>query len=144
MNVSFPPIAGIEDIEAIERVPLHDRLDVKSTKEIFERSAQKHGSRVALKYLFFGRSDEEPITFTYEEMFCKIRQTANLFHHLGVDENNPVSFLLPNLPQTHFSLWGAEIAGVVNPINVLLEADHIVSILNAAKTRVLVTLTPFP
>ena len=144
MNVSFPPIAGIEDIEAIERVPLHDRLDVKSTKEIFERSAQKYGSRVALKYLFFGRSDEEPITFTYDEMFCKIRQTANLFHHLGVDENNPVSFLLPNLPQTHFSLWGAEIAGVVNPINVLLEADHIVSILNAAKTRVLVTLTPFP
>ena len=39
---------------------------------------------------------------------------------------------------------GAEIAGVVNPINVLLEPDHIVSILNAAKTKVLITLTPFP
>ena len=144
MNVSFPPIASIEDISSIEKTPLPDRLDIQSTREIFERSAQKYGSRIALKYLFFGRSTEEPVTFTYDEMLCKVRQAANLFHHLGVNESNPVSFLLPNLPQTHFCLWGAEMAGVVNPINVLLEADHIVSILNAAKTKVLVTLTPFP
>ena len=144
MKVSFPPIANIEDIEHIEKVSLEDRLDLDNTREIFERSYEQYGSRTALKYLFFGRSEEEPVTFTYRELFHKIRQTANLFHELGVNENNPVSFLLPNLPQTHFSLWGAEIAGVVNPVNVLLEPDHIVSILNAAQTKVLITLTPFP
>ena len=142
--VSFPPITSIEDIEDIEKTPLKDRLDIKNTREVFERSCEQYGSKIALKYLFFGRSDEQPVTFSYQELFNKVRQAANLFNHLGVNEDNPVSFLLPNLPQTHFSLWGAEIAGVVNPINVLLEPDHIVSILNAAKTKVLITLTPFP
>ena len=104
--VSFPPIASIEDIENIEKTPLEDRLDIKNTREVFERSCEQYGSKIALKYLFFGRSDEQPVTFSYQELFNKIRQAANLFNHLGVNEDNPVSFLLPNLPQTHFSLWG--------------------------------------
>ena len=144
MSKSFPPIATIDDIHKIEEIPIEDRLKFESTRQIFEEAAEKYADRTALKYLFFGRANEEPVRYSYSELVFKIRQSANLFHKLGVDESNPVSFLLPNLPQTHFTLWGAEMAGVVNPINVLLESDHIVAILNAAKTKVLVTLTPFP
>src|SRR4029077_7910087 len=49
-------------------------------------------------------------------------------------------YLLPNLPETHFALWGAEAAGIVNPVNPFLEVDHMVGILNAAGTVVIVAL----
>jgi fatty-acyl-CoA synthase len=52
--------------------------------------------------------------------------------------------VLPNLPETHFTIWGGEAAGVVLAVNPLLEPDLIVEILRAAKVRVLVTLAPFP
>jgi fatty-acyl-CoA synthase len=34
----------------------------------------------------------------------KVRQTANLFHDLGLGPREVVTYLLPNLPQTHFTL----------------------------------------
>jgi fatty-acyl-CoA synthase len=55
-----------------------------------------------------------------------------------------VTFLLPNIPQTHYVLWGAEAAGIVNPINPLLEAETIREICAAAGTRMLVTLGDLP
>jgi fatty-acyl-CoA synthase len=55
-----------------------------------------------------------------------------------------VTYLLPNLPQTHYVLWGAETAGIANPINPLLEAETIRDICRAAGTKVLVALGDFP
>ena len=40
MKAFFPPIANIEDVENIEKVPLEDRLDLNSTREVFERSSE--------------------------------------------------------------------------------------------------------
>ena len=55
-----------------------------------------------------------------------------------------ISYLLPNLPQTHYVLWGGEAAGIVNPINPLLEPATIAEICQAAGTKVLVALAEFP
>lgn len=44
-----------------------------------------------------------------------------MFHALGVGPNDVVSFLLPLLPQSFMSLFGAQAAGVANPVNPLLE-----------------------
>ena len=51
---------------------------------------------------------------------------------------------MPNIPQTHYVLWGAEAAGIVNPINPLLEPATIADICRAAKTKVLVALAEVP
>jgi fatty-acyl-CoA synthase len=55
-----------------------------------------------------------------------------------------VAYVLPNLPQTHFALWGAEAAGIACAVNPMLEASHMVDILREAGARVLVTLGPGP
>ena len=62
---------------------------------------------------------------------------------LGVGRGEVVSYLLPNLPETHFTLWGAEAAGIVNPVNPFLEVDHMVGILNAAGSVVIVAILWF-
>ena len=63
---------------------------------------------------------------------------------MGVDEEHPVAFVLPNLPETHFAIWGGEAAGVVLAINPMFEAGQIAELLRTARVRVLVTLGPVP
>ena len=52
-----------------------------------------------------------------------VTRAANFFHACGVTSEHPVAFVLPNLPETHFTIWGGETAGVVLAINPMLEAE---------------------
>ena len=79
---------------------------------------------------------------THGQFVARVTQTANMFHALGVGLSNVVSFLLPLMPQSFFTLFGAEAAGIANPVNPLLEAHQIAEILEAAGTKVLVALGP--
>jgi fatty-acyl-CoA synthase len=67
-----------------------------------------------------------------------------MLHGLGVGPGDVVSLLLPLLPQSFCALFGAEAAGIANPVNPLLEAGQIADILRAAKTKVLIALGPLP
>ncbi len=55
-----------------------------------------------------------------------------------------VAFVLPNALETAVTLLGGTVAGIVNPINPLLEAEQISAILRETKAKVVVTLKAFP
>ncbi len=55
-----------------------------------------------------------------------------------------MAFVLPNLPETHFVIWGGETAGAVLAINPYFEPAQIANLMKAARARVLVTLAPNP
>lgn len=95
---------------------------------------------------FFLQTDEHqhPETWTYRELLHKIHQTANFFDQLGARPATVIAYVLPNLPETHFVIWGGQAAGIVCAINPLLEAPAIAELLNAAEATILVTLAPFP
>ena len=67
-----------------------------------------------------------------------------MFQALGVGSGDVVSLLLPLLPEAFITLFGAEAAGIANPVNPLLEPHQIAEILEAARTSVLVALGPMP
>lgn len=137
-------IASKADLEEIEKVPFEQRIEYASTYDIFKQKAQQHGDRPALTFLLQGNAEEQAHRYNYQQLFEKITQTANALHKLGVSKDDTVSMLLPNLPHTHFTIWGSEAAGIFNPINPLLEVEHIAAILNEAQSKVLITLAPFP
>ena len=137
-------VASLRDIEVLESIPLEDRGLPASTYELLQRSAQRHGQSTALNFLLQGSAAEEPLRVSYAELFARVTQAANAFHRLGVRPGTAVSFLLPNLPQTHYVIWGGEAAGIVNAINPLLDPEHIAELVRASDSRVLVTLAPFP
>jgi fatty-acyl-CoA synthase len=138
-------IAGIADIEAIETVALADRDLPPSTLAAIERGAATVGpDKAALHFMLRGTHWDQASTWTYGELIRDVRRTANLLRRLGVGDRDVTSLLLPNLPETFFAVFGGETAGIVNPINPLLEPDVIAEIMNAAGTKVLVTLGPFP
>ncbi len=139
-----PAIASLRDTLAIEQVALQDRDMPTSTYELLQRSAARNPNATALTFLLQGTSEETPYRLSYGELFGKVTQTANALHRLGVRPGKAVSFLLPNLPHTHFTIWGGEAAGVVNAINPLLDSEHIAELIRASDSEVLVTLAPFP
>ena len=144
MAPDFPPIATLADIAAIERTPLAARAVPTDTYAIWREAAARFGDAPALKFLLQGAPDEPAATLSFRDMFGRITQAANLFHRLGIGPGECVAYLLPNLPETHDTIWGGEAAGIVGAVNPLLEAGHVADILNAMRARVLVTLAPFP
>ncbi len=140
----MPGFATLADVRAFEQLPLTDRDLPRSTYAALARAAAAYGENPALRFFADAAAYDRPVDFTYRELLEAVHRTANLFHDLGVRGEEVVSVLLPNLPETHFVLWGAEAVGVVNPVNPLLEPSQIAEILHAAGTSVLVTLAPFP
>ncbi|MGH1372378.1 MAG: acyl-CoA synthetase [Cellvibrionaceae bacterium] len=139
MNVR---VSGLKDLEALELTPFEQLNLPTSTYELLQRSQEQYGERNAMRFLLEGKAEEDGVCYSYRELFEKVTQTANALHQLGIRQNDTVAMLLPNLPQSHFTIWGAEAAGIFNPINPLLEVEHIASILNETQCSVLVTLAP--
>ncbi|PMY68868.1 MULTISPECIES: acyl-CoA synthetase [Pseudomonas] len=138
-------LARLSDIQALEQQqPLAQRNLPASTYELLQRSASRFGERTALTFLPQGSIQDQPWNISYAELFAQVTRTANALHRLGIRPGKAVSFLLPNLPQTHYVIWGGEAAGIVNAINPLLEPAHIAELVRASRTTVLVTLAPFP
>ena len=87
---------------------------------------------------------DELLDLDYRALLARITQTANLFHRLGATKDTVIALALPNLPETHFAIWGAEAAGIVLPLNPLLEAAALGALLEASGAEILVTLAPHP
>ena len=136
--------ATLADIEAFEAVPLAERELPSNTYEAIKRAAVQHPTKLALIFFLQGTAFQQAVNYTYRDLLGKLNQTANMLHDLGLAADEPVSYILPNLPQTYWTFYGGEAAGISNPINPLLEPVTIAELLNAANTKILVTLAPFP
>jgi len=141
---AIPAIESLRDIQRIEQTPLAERDLPASTFELIGRTAARQPDAPALSFILQGSGEEPTYRLSYQELLGKITQTANAFHRLGLRPGKAVSFLLPNLPQTHFTIWGGEAAGIVNAINPLLEPAQIAELIEASDSELLVTLAPFP
>ncbi|MEM6961654.1 MAG: acyl-CoA synthetase [Myxococcota bacterium] len=113
-----------------------------STYALFERSAQRFEQKTALTFLPMNGESSSATRYSYRELLHQITRTANAFTALGVRPSDAVSLLLPNLPQTHFCIWGAEAVARVNPLNPMLDAEHLAAVMNEAGSRILVTAVP--
>ncbi|WP_051237514.1 AMP-binding protein [Ottowia thiooxydans] len=142
--LSIRPIHCLDDVRAIESRPFEEYLPYTSVMHALEVQAQKHSNRVALQYIKSADLAEPSEAWTYLQFVAQVRRTARLFQSLCGNEQPRVGFLLPAIPQAHFTLWGAEAVGIACPINYLLGEEHIAELILAAKVNVLVVLGPHP
>ena len=133
------------DRNAIENeMPWADRDLPTTTFQMLSETAAKHGTRNAVTYRLLSDPDTKSETLSWNDLRDKTAQTANLFRSLGVEETDVVAFLLPNATETVLTYLGGQVAGIVNPINPLLDAENISAILRETNAKVLVTLKAFP
>jgi fatty-acyl-CoA synthase len=137
-------LRNLADIEHLERTPLAAHDLPQNTYAALQRSAQRSPEAPALSFFFDAEHYQQAWHWSHAELFARITRTANALHALGVGPDDVVALVLPNLPETHFCTWGGEAAGIVMPINPLLDGAQMADLLRAANAKVLVTLEPTP
>ncbi len=137
--------ASLADLQAIEAESDWEARDLPSSVYGFlSRTAAQHGARPAVSYQLLSDPKAPSKTLTWLELQTRVTQAANLFRSLGIGEKDVVAYVMPNALETVITLLGGATAGIVNPINPLLEPEQIASILRETGAKVVVTLKAFP
>ncbi|MEP1768712.1 MAG: acyl-CoA synthetase [Sulfitobacter sp.] len=136
---------GIEDRIAIEAECAWEDRDVhKTLYSLMADTVSKFPDRKALSFQLLSGPKDPAETLTWRALHDKTVQAANLFRSLGVGPDDVVAYILPNTNETVYCYFGGAISGIVAPINPLLDAEQIGSILRETNATVVVTLRPFP
>ncbi len=137
--------ANLADVKAIEaEMPWPERDVARTMYEFLSRAKDAHGPRPAISYQLMSAPAAASKTLTWTQLHGQVTQAANLFRSLGVGPKDVVAYVLPNALETAVTLLGGAVAGIVNPINPLLEVEQISAILRETNAKVVVTLRPFP
>ncbi|MFC4213885.1 acyl-CoA synthetase [Pseudophaeobacter arcticus] len=137
--------ATIEDCIAMENEASWEERDNPVTLyQLLSRTTGKFPNNNAVSYQILSGPTDKAETLTWSQLKDQVTQAANMFRELGIGEKDVVAYVLPNCNETLVTLLGGAVAGIVNPINPLLEPEQIASILRETKAKVVVTLKPFP
>jgi fatty-acyl-CoA synthase len=131
----------LELLADLEKISYQERYHCKTTYDVFCHAADEYPADIAIAEHVTASRDETAKQLTFADLAKKINQTANLYQSLGIKRKDVVSILLPNLTETHLCIWASQAVGIANPINYLLQVEHIVEILNEVKAKVLVTVS---
>jgi fatty-acyl-CoA synthase len=141
------PLEGIRtlaDILEFEQTPWQDQLPAQNTYDLLRHACDRHPDRVALRFVLSGEPGAAEFAVDYRTLVERVTQAANAFHRAGIRRGKAVTLLLPNLPQTHYALLGAQAAGIASPVNPMLEVEHIASIVSETGAEALVAFAPSP
>ena len=137
--------ASVADRDAIENEKTWaERNTPTTTYGLLSQTAGKFGNRKATSFSLLSDPDAKCETLDWNTLRDKTGQAANMFRDLGVGESDVVAYLMPNATETILTYLGGQVAGIVNPINPLMEAEQIAAILRETNAKVLVTLKAFP
>ncbi|WP_223502696.1 acyl-CoA synthetase [Pseudomonas sp. BF-R-24] len=130
--------SDVVDLEAQGPLPFGD---IASTYDLIKHGALMSPSAPALSFFASVQGYDQPHVWTHAELLQQITRTANMFHERGVGRQDVIAFVLPNLPETHWVIWGAEAVGIVMAINPMIDATTMKMLLDAAGPRLIVTVS---
>jgi fatty-acyl-CoA synthase len=144
MGSTYVPLRTLQDVEALERVPLDERIFSWNLNDWIAQGCARDPGKIAIRYIADGDPDCEPVAISYAELRSRSFQTANLFHSLGVTSSDVVLYVLPTLPQLFVAMLGAVAAGIACGVNWMLKPQQLAELVRATKAKVIVTLGPTP
>src|ERR1700693_698969 len=144
LGSEYPNLATDADVRVFEQIPYPERIAAATTYDALRLGMSHNPNAPAIQFLPNADPADTPLVITHRDLFARVTQAANMFHALGVGKDDVVSFMLPLLPEAFITLFGAEAAGIANPVHPLLAPHQIAEILEAAGTTVLVALGPVP
>lgn len=134
------PVRGSADLLAREAVPLDERFaGIDSTLDVFRLAAAAWPDRPALSFVPDGSAEAEPVDISYAQLHERIVRTANHLASLGLQRDDCVAYLLPNLAEAHYCIWGAQAVCRVAAVNHFLEPAQIADLLKAMDAKVVIT-----
>ena len=140
--MSFASRQDALDIE--NEMPWEKRDRPETLYSMLRNTVDTFPDRPAISYQLLSGATDKAQTMTWQQFHDQVCQAANLFRDLKIGEDDVVALVLPNSLETAVTTIGGAIAGIVNPINPLLEPEQIGAILRETRARVVVTLKAFP
>jgi fatty-acyl-CoA synthase len=142
MQITYAPLRTLRDVEALERVPLDQRIFSWNLNDWIARGGALDPKKIAIRYIADADPDGEPVAISYAELRSRANQAANLFQSLGITSNDVVLYILPTVPQLYVTTLGALACGIACGVNWMLEPAHLAELVRATKAKVIVTLGP--
>ncbi|MFD0916084.1 acyl-CoA synthetase [Pseudahrensia aquimaris] len=134
-----------EDNRRMEaEMPASQRWSAKTIYQRLQQTVAAHGSRNACSFQLKSGPTDKAQTLTWAQLADQTTRAANLFRSLGIGETDTIAYMLPTMNETIITLMGGMTAGIVSPLNPLLDDDHLAGILRESNASVLVTLKSFP
>ena len=89
----------------------------ESYGKIFEDKAKMNAGKVAVM------TEHEQIT--YDQLDERVNRVGNALEAMGIQQNDKVCLMLPNVPEFLYAWWGnAKLGGVTVPLNTALKGVH--------------------
>jgi acyl-CoA synthetase (AMP-forming)/AMP-acid ligase II len=130
--------------KSVEAVPLAERWPAETVYAMLRQTAAAHPRRPAISFQIKSGPTDKAETLNWTQLTNMVTRAANLFRRIGIGEGDVVAYLLPNCNEVVLALLGGATAGIVNPVNPLLDVDQIAALLRESGAKALVTLAPFP
>ncbi len=138
------PIRDLRDVEAIERVPIEQRIFSWNLNDWIDRGLSRDPEKIALTYLADGDPEGASVRLTYRELRARATQVANLLHSFGLRPDDVVLLLLPTLPQLYTALIGVLARTTPCCVNWMLGPAQLVELARATRAKAIVSLGPTP
>src|SRR5262249_50047487 len=135
------PLRSLADVEEIERVPLNERLKVVNfSKRVDLALAARDPDDIAISYIEDGDIGRSAHQTTFRELRSNIDKTASLLRAHGINRRDAVAVLLPAVPTSFWAYLGGMSAGIVFPINWMLEASQISRLICESNAKAIIAL----
>lgn len=140
----YAPLRTIADVEAIEQVPLEQRITRWDFALNLLDGCRDDPSRAALHVTQNGNIDGAVLTWSFAELECRAIQVANLLRASGVGPSDVVAIVSPTVPGLFATLIGGLLAARPFPINWMLDAPTLRDLMQSAKVKAVIALGPTP
>src|SRR5436309_2676572 len=94
MGSTYTPLRTLQDVEALERVPLGERIFSWNLNDWIAQGCARDPGKIAIRYIADGDPDREPVAISYGELRLRAFQAANLFRSFGVTSDDVVLYVL--------------------------------------------------
>ena len=139
------PLRSLADIEAIESVPLAERLRIDNFCHRVALAIEARDPQdTAIHYVPDGDIDRAAERVSFGELKRNIGRTASLLCSHGIGRNDAVAVLLPAVPAIYWSILGAMAAAIVFPVNWMLEPKYVLRLIKEANVKAVIALGPTP
>ncbi|PZQ50431.1 MAG: acyl-CoA synthetase [Rhodovulum sulfidophilum] len=138
-------VATLADKRAVEaEMPVEARWTARTPYEQLCETAGKYPDRPAVSFQLRARPGDKAVRLTWGAFRAEVTRAANALRALGIGPGDTVAYVLPNGIEAPVALIAGATAGIVAPVNPLLDPEAMGALLRELGAKAVVTLAPFP
>ena len=140
----YPPLKTLADIEAIEQIPLEQRITRWDFAQNLLDGCRIQPDRAALHATHLGHLDGPLHTWSFADLERHAIQIANLLRARGLGPDDVVAIISPTVPSLFATLMGGMLAARPFPINWMLDAGALRDLIEQSAAKIVIALGPTP